>query len=594
MTTDTTGGVGPVATVVVTTHNRHGFARRAVSSALAQTIADVEVVIVDDGSEPAFTFGGDDARVTVVRRARAGGMCAARNEGIAVARGRWITFLDDDDELAPDMLERSLAVVEQSTLPAPVAAMAALSVVAPDGTDLEYVAPLTVQRGEHCFLEGRGDFRAKNSLVVPTDLVRAIGAWDERLADWDADDFGIRLNRVASMQGFDEPLYRLTQHDGVRASRKWGGIAQNMEATLEKHAAVFAQHRALHAAYVSRVGFYHLEAGSWRAAIAWTARGLRIDPRPLRHWVFLGAALGGPRALGAYRRLRPRSIDVPFSTLMSSRVRKYARRAADYPRAVVGAPVAAVTGALVRRRAGLAPAGRHVLVLCIYRALNAARVAPLLAEALTRGWDVRLWALDAVAPSLAAQTVGMGAGPKFPLLNRLTSGLDLERYDWVVVSDDDVALDHGAVDELLAVAEAAGLDFVQPAHTERSHRENAITVRRPLSVARRTTFVEIGPVFAVRRPWASRVVPFPDDHGMGWGLELEWFDLERSGARLGIVDAVALRHLDPVGKGYAKVEELDRLRSRLDARGLSDMADVQQTLATWRPWQRRPAWVGRR
>jgi hypothetical protein len=109
-------------------------------------------------------------------------------------------------------------------------------------------------------------------------------------------------------------------------------------------------------------------------------------------------------------------------------------------------------------------------------------------------------------------------------------------------------------------------------------------------VARRTTFVEIGPLFAARKPWGTEVVPFPDEHSMGWGLELDWFDLEARGARLGIVDAVPVRHLAPVGVGYAKQEQLQRLRELLRARGLASLSEVQRELATWRPWHRHPPW----
>jgi hypothetical protein len=236
---------------------------------------------------------------------------------------------------------------------------------------------------------------------------------------------------------------------------------------------------------------------------------------------------------------------------------------------------------------------RAVLVLGVYRAVNATFVRELAREGIERGWTVRLWALDRADPELAAHTVGVSAGAKFPLLNELVRGEDLDRFDWIVVTDDDLLVRGGGIAEVLGVAEAAGLDLVQPAHVELSHRDNQIAVRRPLSLARRTTYVEIGPLFAVRRPWISQVLPFPAEHAMGWGLELDWLDLERAGARLGIVDAVPLRHMKPVGKEYAKGDELDRLRALLSDRGLASLEEVQRTVATWRPWQTRSPWQPR-
>jgi hypothetical protein len=257
-------------------------------------------------------------------------------------------------------------------------------------------------------------------------------------------------------------------------------------------------------------------------------------------------------------------------------------------------PALLVQAALQRRLADLGEEGpESVLLLSVYRARNTPVLAPLVDEAMARGWDARLWALDRIDPSLAASTLGAGGGAKFPLLNRLLDGVDVTRYDWVVVADDDVVLHRGGIHEILDVARLAGLDLVQPAHYELSHHELEFVVRRPLSIARRTTFVEIGPVFACRRPWTGALLPFPPQQTMGWGLELEWFDLERRGAALGVVDAAPVRHLGAVGKGYAKDEQRRRLQALLDARGLRTVEDIQHTIGTWRPWQPRPPWRSR-
>ena len=78
----------------------------------------------------------------------------------------------------------------------------------------------------------------------------------------------------------------------------------------------------------------------------------------------------------------------------------------------------------------------------------------------------------------------------------------------ILVADDDFVFRSGSMSNLLSAAHAAELDLVQPAHTELSHRGNPITVRRPFSVARNTTYVENGPVFAVGRALITNVFPF--------------------------------------------------------------------------------------
>lgn len=228
------------------------------------------------------------------------------------------------------------------------------------------------------------------------------------------------------------------------------------------------------------------------------------------------------------------------------------------------------------------------LVLGIYRQKNAGQLHDLLA---TGGHlRVALWALDAVSPRLAHTTVGCGPGPKFDLLNRLLATAKPAPSEAVVIVDDDIKFVRGGLDEFVGISAAAGFDLAQPAHGRGSHLSHEITRRRALSIARLTTFVEIGPLFVCNPPRRELFLPFPEGAGMGWGLDLAWHDRHREGAVLGIVDRVVLRHDAPAGAEYDLEAHRARNRERLTARGLERMADVQAVLATWRPWQKRPPW----
>ena len=104
--------------------------------------------------------------------------------------------------------------------------------------------------------------------------------------------------------------------------------------------------------------------------------------------------------------------------------------------------------------------------MSVYRYDNAPVLNRIVQEAKNNRWDVSLWALDQAHPSLARYSVGAGRSPKFPLLNRLIREKDLSQFDWVVVTDDDVAFDTGSLAAFLWTAEKAGLALAQPAHAQ--------------------------------------------------------------------------------------------------------------------------------
>src|SRR5690606_7782779 len=87
--------------------------------------------------------------------------------------------------------------------------------------------------------------------------------------------------------------------------------------------------------------------------------------------------------------------------------------------------------------------------------------------------------------------------PKFQLLNELLADVDLPAYDYVVVLDDDVILPHGFLDALLAVQAEVGFALAQPARSSDSYYDHPIVEQQRGVRARRTKFVEIGPVFSV-------------------------------------------------------------------------------------------------
>jgi len=109
------GGAAPLLSVVIPSFNMARWIEAAVQSVLDQTLRDLEVVVVDDGSTdatPQILAAIPDKRLRVVRQTN-GGLAAARNTGIRAARGVFLGLLDGDDTWMPQKAERQVAVLQR-------------------------------------------------------------------------------------------------------------------------------------------------------------------------------------------------------------------------------------------------------------------------------------------------------------------------------------------------------------------------------------------------------------------------------------------------------------------------------------------------
>lgn len=104
--------------IIVPVHNTAAYLPACIDSILAQTCRDFELVLVDDGSTDDSAAlcreaVARDARVRLIRQENRG-VSHARNTGLAAAAGRYVTMIDSDDTVAPDMLAEALALFERT------------------------------------------------------------------------------------------------------------------------------------------------------------------------------------------------------------------------------------------------------------------------------------------------------------------------------------------------------------------------------------------------------------------------------------------------------------------------------------------------
>lgn len=190
-------GHASLVSVIIPTYNRWEYLRQTIESVLGQTYPNVEIIVVDDGSTDETPDGlqvyGD--RIRVITQTNQGGT-AARNSGIKVATGAYLTFLDHDDLMLPAKLERQIALLEAH--PGLGAAHCRWEYIDPQGKVLDKIGPLPEGNLHSALI--LGCFLWSGAPVVRRTFIEQVGGFDTSIwsSDW---DIWLRLSAVDCVFG---------------------------------------------------------------------------------------------------------------------------------------------------------------------------------------------------------------------------------------------------------------------------------------------------------------------------------------------------------------------------------------------------------
>ncbi len=175
----------PSVSIIIPCYKQAEYLPAAIDSALAQTYAPVEVIVVNDGSpdDTEKVARGYGERIVYVERAN-GGLSAARNTGIARARGSYLKFLDSDDHLHPEQIAWQMELLAGRE---DAVALTATRLYR-DGRPEEFLDHVPQATALFPDLFRDYDWGAPLAWLFPASLVRAVGGFDESLRfaeDWD-------------------------------------------------------------------------------------------------------------------------------------------------------------------------------------------------------------------------------------------------------------------------------------------------------------------------------------------------------------------------------------------------------------------------
>ena len=272
--------------VVIPAYNMEPLVGDAIRSAQRQTWRNVEVIVVDDGSTDgtravAEAIAAEDPRVRVVHEEN-GGLSSARNAGLAVAKGEFICFLDADDMLLPDKIERQVAflnlfhscdlVYSDYYIGDNRLTPTFLMSVQPPAMAMRDVLPY-----RNCF--------APMSPLMRSALVAKTGTFDVALKSCEDWDYWIRAADICAFAYLPGPVGVYRTHPGQMHNDRMR-MRDNQEKVITKH--------------------FPYKSQRWRvahASIAWAdAQRASAERRPLAFIVKMFQMMWHSRSLAALRR----------------------------------------------------------------------------------------------------------------------------------------------------------------------------------------------------------------------------------------------------------------------------------------------------
>lgn len=290
----------PLVSVVIPAYNHRDYILATLDSVFAQDFTDYEIVVVNDGSpddtaavlRPLITSG----RIRYYEQPNAG-QGAARNRGIAEARGRFLALLDDDDLWTPDKL--SWQVEELDHNPSAILTYGDWSRLEPDNTvsphDPEPCPSGRVYDAfrQQCWILSPGQ------TLIRTSALRAVGGFDPSI--WGSDDWDLYL-RLAREGEFIHRR-RVCLHYRVHAanaSKRAVAHARNHLKVVRRHIGwnlpLLARHQRAAARYFvpNLLSYAHTsrQAGASAEALKAYAYALSFQPTLLLRRTFLAGAAG--------------------------------------------------------------------------------------------------------------------------------------------------------------------------------------------------------------------------------------------------------------------------------------------------------------
>jgi len=261
--------------IIIPTYNRATLLKRAINSVLQQSFSDFELIVVDDASTdytPEVVKKINDSRIKLIQHSKNKGASAARNTGIDLSKGKYIAFLDDDDEWLPEKIERQLAAFQTADIKIGLI-YSGYSFVSPKNNNiLKTVTP--EHRGALYPLLLRRNFISTVTPLVKKDCFKIAGTFDETLPSCQDWDMWIRISKYFLIDFIPDPLAKIYVHgDQISANITPRILAR--EKLIEKYHSDLTKYPSAYAFLLKRLGILYCLNNDSHIAISYFFKSLK-------------------------------------------------------------------------------------------------------------------------------------------------------------------------------------------------------------------------------------------------------------------------------------------------------------------------------
>jgi glycosyltransferase involved in cell wall biosynthesis len=252
----------PMASVVLPVFNAERYVSEAVWSILRQSFEDLELVVIDDGStdrSPEIISGFQDTRMVVLLHESNLGIVPSLNDGIRLAKGKYVCRMDADDVADLSRLKKQMAFMEEH------------ATVAVLGCDTEIIDEMGMSIRRERYPQTYGEIRrtifthnpfAHSSVVVRRSVLEECGGYTAEYLHNEDYDLWLRVCASHEAANLSETLMKRREHREAITTRRHAELVRHRVRVIA-HAALKYYHRPQYLLYTIRPGF---------AAVYWSLR----------------------------------------------------------------------------------------------------------------------------------------------------------------------------------------------------------------------------------------------------------------------------------------------------------------------------------